>query len=274
MNEILKSSIVNEIAEIINIMYQKGWDERNGGNISYLFGDSEISSLKPAFFEGEFYEINLDLSSLNNKYLLVTASGVYFKNVEKDLEKSLGIIKILDEGSKYQIVWGFKGDGRPSSELESHLLGHVARLSVNPKNKIIMHSHPTNLIAMSFIHDLDEKEFTKTLWKMMTECIVVFPEGIGTLPWMVCGYGPIGGKTAEKLKDYRSVLWPMHGLFIAGDSVDDAFGLLETIEKAALLYIKINQKNVINEISDLQLEELAKAFNVVPKGGILGNNYE
>ncbi len=38
-----------------------------------------------------------------------------------------------------------------------------------------MHCHPANLLAMTYVHSLDEKAFTRTLWQMCTECIVVFP---------------------------------------------------------------------------------------------------
>lgn len=76
---------------------------------------------------------------------------------------------------------------------------------------------------MTFIHQLDEDAFIKTMWSLNSECILVFPEGIGLLPWMVCGNGEIGSVTARKMKEYRIVLWPQHGILAAGKSVD--FGL-------------------------------------------------
>ena len=54
------------------------------------------------------------------------------------------------------------------------MMSHMARLSVDPENRVVMHSHPTNTLAMNFVHELDEKKFTHTLWEMCTECIVVF----------------------------------------------------------------------------------------------------
>jgi ribulose-5-phosphate 4-epimerase/fuculose-1-phosphate aldolase len=44
------------------------------------------------------------------------------------------------------------------------IMSHMARLEVDPENRIIMHNHATHLLAMSFTHDLDEKAFTRTLW--------------------------------------------------------------------------------------------------------------
>mgnify|MGYP002516979301 FL=1 len=90
---------------------------------------------------------------------------------------------------------------------------HIQRLRVDPKHRVVIHSHPTCTLAMTHILPYDEKVFTKELWKVMTECIVVFPEGIGVLPWMQCGTYEIGVATAEKMKDRRLVVWGLHGIY-------------------------------------------------------------
>lgn len=266
------SEIVKDLVEVISIMYEKGWDEKNGGNVSYLLNDDEVNKYNKSFTGDIIYDLNLNLSALNNRYLLLTRTGIYFKNISKNVSESFGVIKILNNGEKYKVVWGFQNDGEPTSEMQSHLLGHEVNQKSKNNNRVIMHSHPTNLIAMSFLHELEEKSFTKTLWKMMTECLIVFPEGIGILPWMVCGNGPIGTKTAEKLNEVRVVLWPMHGVFSTGADLDDAFGLLETIEKAAEIYIKTTNQERINMITDTELIALAKSFNVTPKANYLGED--
>lgn len=40
---------------------------------------------------------------------------------------------------------------------------------------------------MTFVEPLDARTFSRALWKAMTECVVVFPEGVGVVPWMVPG---------------------------------------------------------------------------------------
>ncbi|MEE1024908.1 MAG: hypothetical protein U0L48_07595 [Acutalibacteraceae bacterium] len=42
------------------------------------------------------------------------------------------------------------------------MLSHIARLSVDPKNRIIIHSHATNTLAMNYVHKLDEKKFIRS----------------------------------------------------------------------------------------------------------------
>ena len=148
-------------------------------------------------------------------------------------------------------------------------MSHIERLKVDPNHKIVIHSHCTNVIAMTFVHSLDEKEFTKTLWYMITECLVVFPDGVGVLPWMVCGTDEIGLATAEKMRDRRLCVWGMHGIFGTGTSIDEAFGLIETVEKAAEIYMKIADKPIKAHITDDELRELAVAFNLTPRAGYL-----
>ena len=113
----------------------------------------------------------------------------------------------------------------------------MARLSVDPENRVVMHCHPDHLLAMTYVHDLDERAFTRTLWQMSTECIIVFPEGVNVLPWMLCGTNEIGVATAEKMKEFRVVVWALHGVYGAGETLDEAFGLVETVEKAAEIYM-------------------------------------
>lgn len=74
----------------------------------------------------------------------------------------------------------------------------MARLKKDPLHRVVMHSHPTYTLAMTYVHELSDKAFTHSLWEMCTECIVVFPDGIGVLPWMLCGTNEIGRRHGEK----------------------------------------------------------------------------
>ncbi|WP_407267836.1 class II aldolase/adducin family protein [Radiobacillus sp. PE A8.2] len=109
------------------------------------------------------------------------------------------------------------------------------------------------------------------MWSLKSECILVFTEGLGLLPWMVCGNGPIGEKTVIKMKEFRIVLWPHHGILACGQTVDQALGLIETAEKSAQVYVVTEGKR--NQVvTDEQIMELAKAFNLNPREGII-NSY-
>lgn len=262
MKDILTSRFVTEMKETTKNMYRLGWDERNGGNISLLLDEKEVCEYLDLTKVIRTIPTGFDAAPLVGKIFIVTGTGKYFKNVYSDPENNLGIIRIAKDGTTAELLWGYKDGGKFTSELPAHLMSHIARLSVDPENRVIMHSHPTHTLAMNYVHSLDEKEFTHTLWEMCTECIVVFPDGIGVLPWMLCGTNSIGEATAEKMKQFRLVVWGMHGIYGAGKNMDEAFGLIETVEKAAQIYMLTAHMPRINTIKDSELKQLAEAFGV------------
>ncbi|MDE7463428.1 MAG: rhamnulose-1-phosphate aldolase [Clostridiales bacterium] len=263
LKDITCAPFVREMCDTTANMYRLGWDERNGGNISYMLDEKEVAEyldlnkvIRTIPLAG-VNEAQFDVTPLIGKIFIVTGTGKYFKNVSGDPETNLGIIRVARNG--VELLWGYKDGGRPTSELPSHLMCHMARLKVAPENRVVMHSHPTNTLAMNYVHELDEKKFTHTLWEMCTECIVVFPDGVGILPWMLCGTNEIGVATAEKMKDFRLVVWSMHGIYGAGKNMDETFGLIETVEKAAQIYMltaHLPRKNTIKDEDMLKLVEL------------------
>lgn len=268
MKDILKAPFLIEFCKTASNMYRLGWDERNGGNISYLLKEEEVKNylelnhvLREIPLAG-ILKSSMDATPLAGKYFLVTGTGKYFKNVEDDPETNTGIIRISHDGKSAELLWGYKDGGRFTSELPAHLMSHMARLKVDPENRVIIHSHPTNILAMTYVHPLDEKEFSHTLWTMSTECVVVFPEGVGVLPWMLCGTDEIGVATAKKMNDFRIVLWTNHGIYGAGKTLDETFGLIETVEKAAQIYNIIGERKVINNITDEDMIELIHIFKI------------
>ena len=262
MKNIFDAPFVTEMRKTTANMYRLGWDERNGGNISYMLDENEVAEyLDTNKFIREI-PIGFDAKSLVGKIFIVTGTGKYFKNVDDDPETNLGIIKIAEDGCTAQLLWGYKDGGKFTSELPAHLMSHMARLTVDPLNRVVMHSHPTNTLAMNYVHELDEKKFTHTLWEMCTECIVVFPDGVGVLPWMLCGTNSIGEATAGKMKEFRLVVWGMHGIYGCGKTMDETFGLIETVEKAAQIYMLTAHLPRVNTIKDSEMVELAEFFKV------------
>ena len=256
-------------------MYRLGWDERNGGNLSLLLDEKEVAEyldlkkvIRALSFMG-LHETKFDAKPLEEKIFLVTGTGKYFKNVKDDPETNLGIVRIAKGGKSAELLWGYKDGGRPTSEFPAHMMSHMARLKVEPENRVVMHCHPTNLLAMTYVHELDTNKFTHTLWEMMTECIVVFPDGVEVLEWMVCGTKEIGEATAEKMHCVRAVVWALHGIYGVGKTLDEAFGLIETVEKAAQIYMLTAHLPRLTTIKDSELKLLADHFKVTPKEGIL-----
>ena len=243
-------------------LYRLGWDERNGGNLSFLLYDEDIEGYLDTDKVIREIPMSFDASAIKGKIFLVTGTGKYFKNVQYDPAENLGIIRISDKGNTAELLWGFSDGGKFTSELPAHLMSHMVRLEIDPEHRVVMHTHPTNTIAMSLVHDISPRAFTRTLWQMQTESIVVFPEGVAVLPWMVCGTNDIGVATAEQLRDQRLCVWTAHGIYGTGKTLDEAFGLIETVEKAAQLYMFSAGLGIKNGINDKQLRALAATFGL------------
>lgn len=269
MKDIMTAPFLVEMIRTVTNMYNHGWDERNGGNISLMLEEDEITDYLDIHHVCREIPIGFEAPDLAGRYFLVTGTGKYFKNVQYDPEKNLGLFRIAKDGCTAELLWGYSDGGRFTSELPAHLMSHMERLAVDSKNRVVMHCHPANLLAMTYVHDLDEKTFTRTLWQMCTECIVVFPDGVNVLPWMLCGTNEIGRATAEKMRTARLVVWAQHGIYGAGKDLDETFGLIETAEKAAEIYMKIAGLPRKNTITDAQLHELEQHFDVVAREGYL-----
>ena len=269
MKNVLNAPFMVEMIRTATNMYAHGWDERNGGNISLLLDEAEVREhlTFPAIVRT--IPTGFEAPELDGKIFLVTGTGKYFKNVQYDPSRNLGIVRLAKNGTEAEVLWGFSDGGKFTSEFPAHMMSHVARLRVDPDNRVVMHCHPANLLAMTYVHTLDERAFTRTLWQMCTECIVVFPDGVNVLPWMLCGTNEIGAATAEKMETARLVVWAQHGIYGAGKDLDETFGLIETAEKAAQIYMKIAHLPRVNTITDAQMHLLEARFGVKGRDGYL-----
>ena len=161
---------------------------------------------------------------------------------------------ILEDGAK------------PTSEFPSHFMNHsVRKAATNGANRVIYHCHATNVIALTYILPLTDRDFTRALWQSATECPVVFPEGVGVCPWMVPGGADIAMATSELMKTYQAAIWAQHGLFASGSDFDITFGLAHTIEKSAEIYVKVLSMGggiIRQTITDDDLRAIARDFGV------------
>ena len=268
MKDIFSAPFVKEMCKTTANMYRLGWDERNGGNISYMLDEKEVAEYLDLNCVLRTIPTGFDATELIGKIFIVTGTGKYFKNVEDDPETNLGIVRIAKDGTTAELLWGWCDGGKFTSEFPAHMMSHMARLRVDPDHRVIMHTHPTYTIAMNTVCSIDEKDFTHKLWQSNTEAVVVFPDGVGVLPCMVCGTNEIGIATANKMANTRLVVWTNHGIYGAGKTMDEAFGLIETVEKTAQIYM-LTLGHVVNVIPDSIIQALADLWHLTPVEGIL-----
>ena len=96
MKDILTAPFVQEMMQTTANMYRLGWDERNGGNISYMLDEKEVGEYLDLTKVIRTIPTGFDAKPLIGKIFIVTGTGKYFKNVQFDPENNLGIIRIAD----------------------------------------------------------------------------------------------------------------------------------------------------------------------------------
>jgi len=267
MQSILSSWFVQGMVKATADMWLKGWDERNGGNISLRLLAEDVKPFEADFVtEPRHIELTQAAPLLANCWFLVTGSGKFFRNVQLDPADTLVLLQVSNDGRSYKIHWGLVNGGVPTSELASHFQSHSVRKQLtHGRDRVIMHCHATNFMALSYVLELDAARFTRQLWEGSTECLVVFPDGVGIVPWTVPGTDGIGEKTAEQMKHHSIVLWPFHGIFGAGPTLDETFGLIDTAEKSSEVLVKvISMGGMKQTISTQELIALGKRFGVTP----------
>lgn len=263
--KVLEAKFVKDFIFICDEGFKKGWHERNGGNLSYRIKPEEIESIKEELKESEWRNIGCETKGLANEYFLVTGSGKFMMNVKNNPLDTIAIIKINENGDKYMILWGLVNGGNPTSELPTHLMNHeVIKKRSNGKYRVTYHCHATNVIALTFVLPLDDKIFTRELWEMATECPVVFPGGVGVVPWMVPGGKEIAVETSKLIEKYDVAIWAHHGIFGVGEDFYSTFGLIDTVEKSAEILVKVLSMSdkKLQTIYKNDFVELAKAFKV------------
>jgi rhamnulose-1-phosphate aldolase len=264
--DILESGFIKGFVRMANDGATMGWHERNGGNLSYRIAAEELKPVERALSAaGEWTPIGHRVPGLADEFFLVTGTGRYLSNIAMNPAANICIAELDSKGERYRICWGLTEGGGPTSEFASHLVSHEAKKQESGGlSRVVYHAHPPNIIAMTFVLPLEDVIFTRELWQMVSECAVVFPKGVGVIPWMVPGSPEICDATAQKVKEYDAVIWPHHGMFATGANFDEAFGLMNTIEKAAEIWIKIKSTGLKmrQTITTDNLINLAEAFKL------------
>ena len=248
----------------------QGWHERNGGNATYRMTDAEVDSCRSFFYDSPSSWVRMGVAARNLRgtFFVTTGAGRYLRNIELDPAYNVGIVQINNAGDSWRVVWGLRDGGMPTSEFTSHFMNHSARIAAtNGTSRVLYHAHPENVIALTKVMPLDARTITRALWKAITECIVVFPTGVGVVKCMVPGSLELARASSELMITYDAVIWAQHGLFCSGPDFDTTFGLMHTIEKAAEVYRLAYTMNgcspdFANTITDNDLRAIARTYNL------------
>ena len=253
---------VDKVAEVAGYLWQNGWAERNGGNITVNvteYVDDEIRNL-PAI--SEVKQIGVTLPALKGTYFYCKGTGKRMRDLARKPMDNGSIIRILDDCASYVII--ADNAVNPTSELTSHLTVHAHLIESGSSYKATVHTHPIELVAMSHNRKFLAKDvLTNILWSMIPETKAFCPLGLGVVPYELPGSNKLADATLKELEDYDVVLWEKHGVFAKGLDVMDAFDQIDVLSKSAKIYINSRAMGYEPEgMSQAQMKEMSVAFNL------------
>ena len=253
---------VNKVAEVAGYLWQKGWAERNGGNITVNiteFVDDEIRQM-PAI--SAVTPIGTTLPNLKGCYFYCKGTNMRMRDLARWPMENGSIIRILDDCANYVII--ADNPVRPTSELPSHLSVHNYLIGKGSPYKASVHTHPIELIALTHCKKYLEKDVaSKMLWSMIPETKAFCPRGLGIIPYKLPSSVELADATIKELEDYDVVMWEKHGVFAVDCDVMQAFDQIDVLNKSALIYIAAKNMGFEPDgMSDEQMKEMSVAFNL------------
>lgn len=245
-------------------MARRGWAEANGGNISLRLNSENYALFNNQPPKAGPVKLPMLVPEIAGERFMVTGTGRYLRNIELSPRKNIGVIEIDAHGESYNLLWGYEPEGAPTSELPAHLLSHISiKKRTNNQSFAFIHTHPNSVIALTYAAaNLNTKSLTKLLWQSHAECVVVFPQGIEFLPWMMAGSMELGKATALAMAQRNLAVWQFHGMCGCGRNLDEAFGRIDVAEKAADICLKVMAAGGARQtLTDGQLRAIAANFN-------------
>ena len=260
-NEQLMAEI-GRIAEVAGYLWQNGWAERNGGNITVnisKYVDDEMRHM-PAL--GEIKHIGITLPHLRGCYFYCKGTGKRMRDLARKPMENGSVIRILDDCASYVII----ADNvvNPTSELPSHLSVHNRMIEKGSNYRATVHTHPIELIAMSHTKKFMGKDvLTNILWSMIPETKAFCPLGLGIVPYELPGSVKLADATMAELENYDVVMWEKHGVFAKGLDAMDAFDQIDVLSKSAKIYINAKCMGFEPDgMTQEQMHEMTVAFNL------------
>ncbi len=260
---------IEQVAEVAGYLWQKGWAERNGGNIVVNVTE-QLSAFPLLRGAGGIknplsipISIGTTLPHLKGCYFFCKGTNRRMRDLARWPMDNGSIIRITDDCAHYEII--ADKPVKPTSELPSHLSVHNYLIAKGSPYKASLHTHPIELVAMTHHRPFLEKDvLTKLLWSMIPETRAFCPKGLGIVPYLLPSSVELGEATIKTINEgYDVVMWEKHGVFAVDTDIMSAFDQVDVLNKAAQIYMSARNMGFEPEgMSEAQMKELEDVFGL------------
>ena len=254
---------IGQIAEAAGYLWQKGWAERNGGNITVNITEHVDDAIRAMPAISQPIAIGSTLPNLRGCYFYCKGTQKRMRDLARRPMANGSVIRILDDCAHYEII--ADEPVMPTSELPSHLAVHNYLIGKGSTYKASVHTHPIELVAMSHNPEFLKKDvLTKLLWSMIPETKAFAPRGLGMVPYMLPSSNELAAETIKAIDDdYDVVMWEKHGVFAVENDVMSAFDQIDVLNKSANIYMCARSMGFVPDgMSDEQMTEISTVFHL------------
>ena len=235
---------LEQTAELSGYLWDKGWAERNAGNLSIDVTDI-ITEQSACAADPLCRDLSFAYPQLAGRYFIVTGTGHRFRDLAHDAPHHACVLHLSDDGRVFHLVWGGEDDPdfRPTSEFPAHLRVHEFLRQRSAAERVVLHTHPTELIALTHLPEYqNEAALNRALWGAHPEVKVTVPRGVGLVPYTAPGTEALALATVAALRrDHPAAVWAMHGIVAVACVLPRLAALL--VERGSILTSFTEKRN-------------------------------
>lgn len=253
-------TILKDVERIAEVLWQRGWSEKNAGNISIKLPDVIKEEYVLPLDEKK---LDVPLPELKGKCFYMTGTGKRMHDLANSATDNGLFIQLNKNGNGYYIIKATDKEVHPTSEFPSHLGIHNMIVKRETPETIVMHTHATEVVALTQNPEVKStKALNKILWGMHPETMIFVPKGAGFVPYILPGSQEIADATIKSFENHDIVIWEKHGVFAIGKSLVETFDSIDIVCKSAKIWFQCKSAGFEPEgMSDAQLEELKVLVN-------------
>jgi L-fuculose-phosphate aldolase len=176
--------------------------------------------------------------------VLVTPSGVHKGLMEPDQ-----VITVDLEGSV------IAGAGKPSSEIQMHLLAYRLRPDVHA----VVHAHLPYATSCTLAG-------ISLLEPILPEVVITLG-GIPTAPYATPGTAEVPAAIRDFIQEFDAILLARHGAMTVGRDVTDAYNKMEKLEHTARVVLAARLQGAVPPLPAAEVEKLRRLGEKYRDGG-------
>jgi L-fuculose-phosphate aldolase len=211
-----QQQLKQDIVRICRMLHRKNYLAATDGNVSVRLGDR----------------------------VLVTPSGVHKGLMEPDQ-----VITVDLEGAV------IAGAGKPSSEIQMHLLAYHLR----PDVYAVVHAHLPYATSCTLAG-------VSLLEPILPEVVITLG-GIPTAPYATPGTAEVPAAIRDFIEEYDAILLSRHGAMTVGRDVTDAYNKMEKLEHTARVVLAARLQGPVSPLPEVEVEKLRRLGEKYRSGG-------